>query len=88
MRVIAPCAVHFLISLMFTVRAVSSTTQWKTLRPTDMVSGWVYSAIETASKKYSFCDSEMTINGLANRDRSQAAMSNVRASAIQPSVSQ
>lgn len=32
----APLVVHFLISLMFVVNAVSSTAQWKTLRPVDM----------------------------------------------------
>lgn len=39
MREIAPLAVHFLISLMLVVKAVSSTAQWKTLRPVDMVEG-------------------------------------------------
>lgn len=33
---IAPLAVHFLISLMLVVKAVSSTAQWKTLRAADM----------------------------------------------------
>lgn len=32
----APLVVHFLISLMLVVRAVSSTAQWNTLRPVDM----------------------------------------------------
>jgi hypothetical protein len=32
----APLVVHFLISLMLVVKAVSSTAQWKTLRPVDM----------------------------------------------------
>jgi hypothetical protein len=32
----APLVVHLLISLMLVVRAVSSTAQWKTLRPADM----------------------------------------------------
>lgn len=32
----APLVVHFLISLMLVVRAVSSRAQWKTLRPVDM----------------------------------------------------
>ena len=34
---IAPLVAHFLISLMFVVSAVSSTAQWKTLRPADIV---------------------------------------------------
>lgn len=40
MREIAPLEVHFLISLILVVRAVSSTAQWKTLRPVDMVEGF------------------------------------------------
>lgn len=31
-----PLVVHFLISLIFVVKAVSSTAQWKILRPGDM----------------------------------------------------
>ena len=31
-----PLVVHFLISLIFVVKAVSSTAQWKILRPDDM----------------------------------------------------
>lgn len=34
---IAPFVAHFLISLIFVVSAVSSTAQWKTLRPADIV---------------------------------------------------
>lgn len=34
-----PFVVHFLISLILVVRAVSSTAQWKTLRPVGMTVG-------------------------------------------------
>ena len=37
MRAIASCDVHFLISPRLVVRQVSSTTQWNTFRPTDMM---------------------------------------------------
>lgn len=36
-----PLVVHFLISLIFVVKAVSSTAQWNILRPADMTDGQI-----------------------------------------------
>lgn len=41
MRVMDPLVVHFLISLIFVVKAVSSTAQWNILRPADMTDGQI-----------------------------------------------